>query len=280
MRQRGSTSIKSSQSAAPDAVLALVRLLARHAAREFALHAPAPSDKKQPAPGDQNDRRPGFFSRQRHRAFDGTVAEDGEALDCRRDPASVKVRGARLVPRKGLERVLSPAPPDSARTRRRKSSRRSGLADIGKALCKNTFHLLCDRMPECHLMTPHVTRPPAPGRDHTMTRIRPSQRSPTCSELLDRAGLTATRRRDMVSAVKRICEMAGTTPAGVAAEPALLRRMLSSIRPAAHGISAKSYSNLRSLLAATLQLAGVIELLGPGRRQTPPSMGTPARGHR
>jgi len=34
MRQRGSTSTKSSQSAASDAVLALARLLARQAARE------------------------------------------------------------------------------------------------------------------------------------------------------------------------------------------------------------------------------------------------------
>src|SRR5947199_334015 len=74
--------------------------------------------------------------------------------------------------------------------------------------------------------------------------------------LLDQAGLAGTRRRDMVSAVKRVCEMAGTTPASVRAEPSVLKDMLSQIRPAAHGVSAKSYSNLKTLLGAALQLAG------------------------
>jgi integrase len=82
--------------------------------------------------------------------------------------------------------------------------------------------------------------------------------------LLDEAGLTGTRRRDMVSAIKRLCAMAGTAPATVRAEPPLLREMLARIRPAAHGVSAKSYSNLRSLLAAALQLAGVIDPMGRG----------------
>ncbi len=35
--------------------------------------------------------------------------------------------------------------------------------------------------------------------------------------LIDQTGLTGTRRRDMISAIKRICEMAGTTPACVCA---------------------------------------------------------------
>jgi hypothetical protein len=56
-------------------------------------------------------------------------------------------------------------------------------------------------------------------------------------DLLDQAGLSGTRRRDMVSAVKRICEMAATAPPSVRAEPALVREMLSRIRPAAHGIA-------------------------------------------
>ena len=79
--------------------------------------------------------------------------------------------------------------------------------------------------------------------------------------LIEQAGLTGTRRRDMVSAINRICEMAGTTPACVSAEPPVLKEMLSHIRPAAHGVSVKSYSNLRSLFAAALQLAGVIDRL-------------------
>jgi integrase len=85
--------------------------------------------------------------------------------------------------------------------------------------------------------------------------------------------LTGTRRRDMVSAVNRVCEMAGTTPASVPAEPPLLREMLSRIRPAAHGVSAKSYSNQRSLLAAALQLAGIIDPLCRGGARRHPGWG-------
>jgi integrase len=80
----------------------------------------------------------------------------------------------------------------------------------------------------------------------------------------DRSGLIGTRRRDMISAIKRFCEMVGTIPAGVPAEPPHLRKLLSRIRPAAHGVTAKTYSNLRSLLAAALQLAGVADPLGRG----------------
>jgi integrase len=82
--------------------------------------------------------------------------------------------------------------------------------------------------------------------------------------LLDESGLTGTRRRDMVSAIKRFCEMAGIMPASIPAKPSQVRELLSRIRPAAHDITAKSYSNLRSLLAAALQLAGVIDPLGRG----------------
>jgi integrase len=82
--------------------------------------------------------------------------------------------------------------------------------------------------------------------------------------LFDQSGLIGTRRRDMISAIKRFCEMVGTAPASVPAEPAHLRKLLSRIRPAAHGVTAKTYSNLRSLLAAALHLAGVADPLGRG----------------
>jgi hypothetical protein len=82
---------------------------------------------------------------------------------------------------------------------------------------------------------------------------------------LERATLPGTRRRDMVSAINRVCEMAGTMPASVPAQPLRLREMLSRIRPAAHGVSAKSYCNQRSLLSGALQLAGIIDPLGRGR---------------
>jgi hypothetical protein len=72
----------------------------------------------------------------------------------------------------------------------------------------------------------------------------------------DQSGLTGTRRRDMVSGVKRICEMFETMPASVPARPLQLQKSLSRIRPAAYGVTAKSYSNLRSLFAAALRWPG------------------------
>jgi integrase len=90
---------------------------------------------------------------------------------------------------------------------------------------------------------------------------------------VDEAGLTGTRRRDMVSAISRLCEMAGTTPASVRAEPSVLKDMLSRIRPAIHGVSAKSYSNLKSLLGAALQLAGIVDPSGRGSAKRHPQWG-------
>jgi integrase len=90
---------------------------------------------------------------------------------------------------------------------------------------------------------------------------------------LDQANLTGIRHRDMVSAINRVCEMAGATPRSVLAEPPLLREMLSQIRPAAHGVGVKSYSNLRSLFAASLQLAGVIDPSGRGSAKRHPVWG-------
>jgi hypothetical protein len=95
----------------------------------------------------------------------------------------------------------------------------------------------------------------------------------TLAELLvflERVTVPGTRLRDMVSAINRVCEMAGITPASVPAEPLLLREMLSRIRPAFHGVSTKSYSNQRSLLAAALQLAAIIDPLGRGRARCHP----------
>jgi hypothetical protein len=52
MRQRGSTSVKNGQSAAADPLIALVRLLARQAAAEFALHASAQTETSNLKPED------------------------------------------------------------------------------------------------------------------------------------------------------------------------------------------------------------------------------------
>jgi hypothetical protein len=53
MRQRDSTSIESGRSAAPDALITLVRLLAHQAAREFVQASAPPDSQKQPQPDNR-----------------------------------------------------------------------------------------------------------------------------------------------------------------------------------------------------------------------------------
>lgn len=89
----------------------------------------------------------------------------------------------------------------------------------------------------------------------------------TAEDLLrfvDEAHLTATRRRDMKSAILRTCEMVGCTPQSLRLNPPIIREMLRKIFPALHGVSSKTWANMRSLFAAALEMAGVIDRLGRG----------------
>jgi integrase len=83
-------------------------------------------------------------------------------------------------------------------------------------------------------------------------------------EFLDVASLNATQRRDMKSAVNRICEMVGCAPRSLRLEVPILRETLRKIRPAAHGVGWKTWANIRSLFRRALELAGVIERMGSG----------------
>lgn len=91
---------------------------------------------------------------------------------------------------------------------------------------------------------------------------KPDQPILTAADLLALVGaaeMPVTRRRDMISAVGRICEMIGVEPRGLRLEVPLLRGKLASIRPAAHGVTEKTFANVRSLFLAALELAGTID---------------------
>ena len=79
------------------------------------------------------------------------------------------------------------------------------------------------------------------------------------ARIVEQAALPATRRRDLLSAVNRICVMTGRHPAVLQAEAVALRQVISTIRPAAHGISKQTFANLRSAFVAALCLAGVVD---------------------
>ena len=90
-------------------------------------------------------------------------------------------------------------------------------------------------------------------------------------EVVQEANLSPSQRRDMKSAIKRIAEMASAVPATVPAEAPALRQKLAKILPAAHGVSPKTWANLRSQLRAALRLADVIDSMGPGSAMLDPA---------
>ncbi len=71
--------------------------------------------------------------------------------------------------------------------------------------------------------------------------------------------LAGHRRRDLCSALRRMARMTGKPLERLPAELSLLRPLLNDIRPAAHGISAKTFANLRSNFMAAVRHAGVVE---------------------
>jgi integrase len=67
------------------------------------------------------------------------------------------------------------------------------------------------------------------------------------------------RRRNGRSATERIGAMAGVTLAQVPAEAPIIRAMLAKIRPAAHGMTSKTWANVLSRFRQELRLADVID---------------------
>ncbi|MBK5197070.1 MAG: site-specific integrase [Methyloceanibacter sp.] len=84
----------------------------------------------------------------------------------------------------------------------------------------------------------------------------------TLEEVMQFANIASpAERRPWIgkSATERICTMAGVAPASVPADAPSVRAMLSKIRPAAHGITAKTWANLLSRFRMELRLAGVLD---------------------
>jgi integrase len=82
--------------------------------------------------------------------------------------------------------------------------------------------------------------------------------------LVEGTHLARYQRRDMRSAINRIAEMAGVAPMMGEATAPSLRQMLKDLRPAAHGVTPKTWANILSQFRAALRLAGVIDPRGEG----------------
>src|SRR5438876_11000663 len=110
-------------------------------------------------------------------------------------------------------------------------------------------HLLWYRIPEFPLRIPPVlprplgTRPKAPERGDRMSRKR-KQNGPTprpgpvtladvLAALEGEGKLTATRRRDLVSGVKRVAILLGDEPAAIALDMPVISARLAAVNPVA-----------------------------------------------
>jgi integrase len=91
---------------------------------------------------------------------------------------------------------------------------------------------------------------------------KPSSLAPpaTLAEVLERIlsmdGLARQRRQDLMSAVRQVARLIGGLPADVSADPEALKRGLNILIPAAAGMTASRWRNVRALLTAALDLTG------------------------
>jgi hypothetical protein len=71
--------------------------------------------------------------------------------------------------------------------------------------------------------------------------------------------LSETRRRDLVSAVRRVAALIGDEPARLSLDLAMIQNKLNTTNPVAVGITAKSYANIRSNFLAAVKASGLKE---------------------
>src|SRR5215472_16638853 len=85
---------------------------------------------------------------------------------------------------------------------------------------------------------------------------------------LDRAsGLSGTRLRDLRSATKRVAILLGNEPAAIPLDIGEISAGLASVNPAALGLTAKRFANIRSDFLAAVKASGMkplkVELKSP-----------------
>ena len=83
-------------------------------------------------------------------------------------------------------------------------------------------------------------------------------------------GLDERRRQEMSSALRAVCRALGADPGLVPAEPRQLRPLLAKVTPAAAGVSAGRWSNIKSLTLKALKRVGLKPMAGRSREPLAP----------
>lgn len=83
--------------------------------------------------------------------------------------------------------------------------------------------------------------------------------------------LSATRRRDLISAVRRIAALLGGEPAAIPLDMAAISARLAAVNPVAVGITIKRLSNIRSDFIAGAKASGVMPVKPAGKSALSPA---------
>jgi hypothetical protein len=83
--------------------------------------------------------------------------------------------------------------------------------------------------------------------------------------LEERRDLAPNRLRDLRSAVTRVAKLLGGAPGHIPLELPVLSAKLAAINPVAAGLTAKTFSNIRSDFLAAVNASGLKQLRSPGK---------------
>ena len=86
-----------------------------------------------------------------------------------------------------------------------------------------------------------------------------------------RASLTATRSRDLRSAVTRVASLLGDAPAPIPLDLPAISAKLAAANPAAAGLSSKTLANIRSDFVAAVRVSGLKPIQRPARTPLSPA---------
>ena len=93
--------------------------------------------------------------------------------------------------------------------------------------------------------------------------VHPKHLHDVLDSLERREGLSATRRRDLRSAVTRVASLLGNDPKAVALNLPAIRVKLAAVNPIAAGMSVKTLQNLRSAFLAGVSASGLMRSRRP-----------------
>jgi hypothetical protein len=116
---------------------------------------------------------------------------------------------------------------------------------------------------------------PASIKGGARATVRPAAAPATLRAVLDalegRQDLAATRLRDLRSAVTRVAKLLNDAPGHIPLELPVLGAKLAAINPVAAGLTAKTFSNIRSDFLAAVSVSGLKQLRSSGKGALSPS---------